>query len=65
MHPAGTYSVSTHDRSEWNFPFSWSMRTRTEITICANHGVNGAINQYQICPRDLDRALFVDRAAAA
>lgn len=65
MHPAGTYSISTRSRREWNFPFSWRLKAMTEITICADHGVHGSLTQYQICPRDLDRALTVDRAAAA
>jgi len=64
-HPAGTYSISTRSRPVWDFPFSWRLKAVTEITICAGHGVKGSITQYHVCPRDLDRALTVDRAAAA
>lgn len=61
-HPAGTYSISTRDTLLWNFPFEWKTVTATSITICANPGVSGALQKYEISPRDLFRAIHFDQA---
>lgn len=61
LQPAGTYSIETHDDYLWEFPFSWTKRTRSKIRICSTPGIDGALQQVDICPRELFRAISNDQ----
>lgn len=65
VQPAGSYSIETRDRHYWTFPFSWEKRTETTIRLHVRSGLQGSLQEVELDPRDLFRALERDRLAVA
>lgn len=62
--PAGSYSIETHDRHYWGFPFSFEKRTQTTIRLHMLSGLQGCILEAEIDPRDLFAAMERDRRSS-